>query len=347
MIYIITGVILIFLAYIETLNVSRKYSISSLFFTLITLALIAGLRENVGADWNSYLNIYHNPEDSERVEFGYRLINDYFRDMHIPYNFLLILMNIFSLSFMYFFIKNNTKLMMIAVLLFFCDLYFYYNLSGIRQAVAISITCYSIKYVLNKNFYKFILSILIASSFHATALVFILVYFFPKKTPTLKELVILVSLFYAAFMFMESISDLITVANIKDANYYTKYQDNTNSTDGYYVGMLRRSVLIILLLFYSRQFLIDKSNCLFVNIYIFGFIIYIATYRISPDIGVRLSSYFIIFEIIILGRLIWMIKSLLNRTVIVIFFVIISLYKIIGYMNDEAYNYKLTLNTLF
>jgi hypothetical protein len=346
-IYIITGVILIFLAYFETLNMSRKYSIYSLFFVLLTLALIAGLRENVGPDWNSYLNIYHNPEDSERVEFGYRLINDYFRNMHIPYNLFLIFINIFSLSFMYFFIKNNTKLMALAVLLFFCDLYLYYNLSGIRQAVAISITCYSVKYVINNNFYKFILCVLIASSFHATALVFTMVYLFPRKPPTLNEFVVLILLFCAIFMSMDSLSDLITILNIKDANYYTKYQDNAKFTDGYFIGLLRRLILIILLFFYSKRFLIDKSNCLFVNIYIIGLIIYITTYNISPDIGVRLSSYFIIFEIIIIGRLIWVIKSHLTRSVILVIFIIISLYKIIGYMKDETYNYKFAFNTLF
>ena len=43
--------------------------------------------------------------------------------------------------------------------------------------MAISITCFSYSYALDKKFIKFLLLVVLASTFHASASVFILIYF--------------------------------------------------------------------------------------------------------------------------------------------------------------------------
>jgi hypothetical protein len=341
MIYFVVAVILSSLAYAELAKSSRMYSVISLFFTLLIFVLIAGLRNNVGADWVSYLDFYHNVEEAERVEIGYRLLNNYFSGLSVSYTIFLLSINLFSLIFMFYFIKKNTKLMLLASLLLFCDLYLYYNLSGIRQAIAISITCYSITYVINRQFLKFVFSVLLASCFHFSAIVFIFIYYLPKELPSFKFIVGVIILFIIGWIFKENIAEIITLYNIKDATFYVKNQDSIISFKGYIVGIVKRSILVIVLFLYGRRFFSDKNNWLFTNIYLFGLIIYICTYNISPDIGVRLSSYFTIFEIVIVGRLICSIKKLSNRLFIFSIFICVALFKINGYTNDEAYIYKM------
>jgi len=346
MIYIVVALMLSSLAYVELVNMSRRYSVISLFFALIIFVLIAGLRNNVGADWVSYLNFYQDLEEAARLEVGYELINNFFSNLSAPYTIFLLFANFMALSFMFYFIKNNTKLMLLAALLLFCDLYLYYNLSGIRQAIAISITCYSITYVISRQFYKFILAVLLASSFHASALVFILVYYLPARLPSFKYISGVGILFFVAFIFRESIAEFITLYNLKDATYYVKNQQSIISANSYIVGILKRSILVVALALYGRRYLIDGNNYLFVNVYLLGLLIYISTYNISPDIGVRLSSYFTIFEIVIVGGLISSIRAWSSRIVIITTFVCVALYKIIGYMNDDSYNYQLALHNI-
>jgi hypothetical protein len=344
MIYFAIAVMLSSLAFVELAKSSRMYSVISLFFTLIIFVLIAGLRNNVGADWVSYIDFYHNVEEAERVEIGYRLLNNYFSGLSVSYTIFLLSINLFALILMFYFIKNNTKLMLLASLLFFCDLYLYYNLSGIRQAIAISITCYSITYVINRQFFKFILAVLLASFFHASALVFIFIYYLPVGMPSFKFIFVVIILFIIGFIFQENISEIITLYNIKDATFYVKNQENIISFKDYIVGIVKRSILVLVLFLYGRPFFINKNNWLFTNIYLFGLIIYICTYNISPDIGVRLSSYFTIFEIIIVGRLICSIRILSNRVFIFSIYICVALFKINSYTNDQAYIYKMSLS---
>jgi hypothetical protein len=344
MIYLFISLIIISLSYIEAGGAPRKFSMVSLAFIMITLVLLAGLRKNVGPDWGSYITFYQNVETSERLELGYALLNNIFSNLSIPYNFFLLFVNGFSLSLMYVFLRKNTHLVIIGALLFFSDLYLYFNLSGIRQAIAISITCYSITYVLNRQFGKFLLTILIASSSHMTAFIFIFAYFLPKKILGFRHLFVFFILVAVGGYYLQSISKLITLYTIKDATFYSEYQVKpADLLELYSVGIIKRVVLLGVILAFGKRIFDDSISCLFFNIYLCGLAIYIATYMISPDIGVRLSSYFTIFDIVLVGRIIYVTKQKLNRMVIVTIFVGIALYKLYGYIGDESYNYHTAL----
>ena len=64
---------------------------------------------------------------------------------------------------------------------------------------------------------------------------------------------------------------------------------------------------------------------------------------ISPDIGVRLSSYFLILEIILVGNMIWY-SSPRNSLLILSIVSVVAIYKIFGYSSDETYIYKTIIN---
>ena len=339
MIYLILVVILIFLSYTEAISKSKLFSKYFSIILSFILVLFAGLRNNVGTDWDAYFDFYKYSTD--KVEIGYATINNFFGWLSIPYNIFLLFINGVSIILIYKFLKKNTVFKIISLLIFFSNLYLYFNLSGIRQALAISLTCFSFTHALNKNPIKFSFFVLLASTFHVTAISFLFVYFIPRNK--LKVIEILISLFFfiLIYFYLSSISDLIALYSLKDANYYINVQEKSEFlVQLYIIGISVRSV-IIGMIFYVRKklYLFENFNYIF-NIYLFGLAIYICTYMISPDIGVRVSSYFTIFDLIIAGTLINIINNLRIRIFIVTIFSIIALYKIFGYMNSEYYVYN-------
>jgi hypothetical protein len=339
MIYLVLVVILIILSYVEAILKSKIFSNYFLIIFSFVLVLFAGLRDNVGTDWDAYFDFYKYSTD--KVEIGYATLNNFFGSLSISYNIFLLFINGVSIILLYKFLEKNTVFKIVSILMFFSNLYLYFNLSGIRQAIAISITCFSFTYALNKNPVKFFLLVLLASTFHITATSFLFIYFLPRNKLKVFQIFIYLICFILIYFFLSSITDLIALYSLKDANYYINIQEKSESLGQLYIiGIAVRSV-ILGMIFYTRKNLNQIENFTYIlNIYLFGLVIYITTYMISPDIGVRISSYYTIFDLIIAGNLIYNLKNLSSRIYIVTIFSIIALYKIFGYMGSEYYVYK-------
>lgn len=73
----------------------------------------------------------------------------------------------------YFFIKNNSKNYLASIYVYITMNFFIFLFSGLRQAIAISIVLMSIEFIKNKQPIKFALTIIFASMFHTTALIFL------------------------------------------------------------------------------------------------------------------------------------------------------------------------------
>lgn len=344
MIYLLIGIMIIYLSYIEAIIKSRNFSHVSLISITIILILFAGLRDEVGTDWASYFNFYKYSSkhiQTGRVEIGWAIINNFFSSLSMPYNIFLLFINGLSLTLMCFFFKKNSIFMVIGLLLFFSNLYLYYNLSGHRQALAISITCFSLTYAINRQFGIFALLILIASSFHLTAIVFIVAYFLPRNKLNSRHIIIFAIAFLILTFFLESISDWITLKTIKNANFYLNIHEKSEAIlQLYYIGIIARSVIIFIILVFGRAILQNRDSRYIFNLYLFGFAIYLSFYMISPDLGVRISSYFTIVEIILASKLVYFVQRRTKRIAIATIFSIVAVYKLFGYINSDYYTYK-------
>ena len=344
MIYLLIGFIIIIIAYLEVIENSPAFSRYSILLISLTLILFAGLRHNVGTDWEAYYNVYKY-RDVGFIEMGYMFLNNTFSDFKLPYNIFLLTINSISIILVYKFIYKNSYLLVIPILIFYSDLYIYFNLSGIRQAIAIAITCYSITFAIEKRRAKFLMLTLLASLFHITSLIFVLAYYIPKSKIKTKHLLLTLCLFYVTFLAINNISFFNNENLLKKILWYTSFQENPPDLFTLYIiGTIKRFIVVGLIILFGNNLLKKNNNRYFFNIYLFGLIIYLSSYMLSPDIGVRISSYFIIFEIILVGNLIYTTKRISNRLIIVTIFSIVSLYKLIGIMNDNSYNYSTLLN---
>ncbi|WP_197286279.1 EpsG family protein [Pedobacter sp. PACM 27299] len=326
------------LAYIEVIVKDKEFSRNSLSFVCIVMWLLAGLRYKVGADWNSYFEFYQ--ETTDAVEIGYATLNNVFSKLSVPYNVFLLFINGISLILMYIFLRKHSLVLVIGMLIFYSDLFLYFNLSGIRQAIATAITCYSITYAINRQFVKFSLLVVLASCFHLTALVFFAAYFLPRKKFSTFQLLFFAGGFLSFSFFINYFSELITLYTMKNAEFYLTQQVKSENLLGlFYVGIAKRLIIVGLIFGFGRKIINNGNFRYFFNIYLFGLAIYLTSYMISPDIGVRLSSYFITFEMVIAGNLLYFTKSRNTRLLIVTIFFAVVMYKLLGYSKDETYVY--------
>jgi len=343
MIYLLIGFLFIVFSFQEVNKNNPKSSLHTLVFSCVVMWLLAGLRSGTGTDWYNYYNIYIEKPDG--LEIGYTFLNNLFSDLNIHYNLFLLIINGFAILLMYKFIKRNAYIGIIGLLIFFSDSFLYFNLSGVRQAIAISIVCFGFKYVLSKEYVKFILIIVLACSFHLSSFIFVFVCFIPRYKLSLKFIVIVLVTAVLFNILLQSISDFITLFTLKNSEFYINQQVyEFNIVTAYYIGAIKRSVIIFLCLIYGEKMFKNSNSRYLFNIYLLGFVIYLVLYKISPDIGTRLSVYFTIFEIILAGNLIYFNNKISVKLFLFFIFVSMACYKLFGYMNNDRYEYYLIFN---
>lgn len=338
MIYLIVCLLIILLGYLEVLQNSRvSASLYGIFVVSIMVAM-AVLRTNVGTDWQAYYEFYIY--GAEGTEVGYHFLNDLFFESGLHYNIFLLFINTLSLTLIYLSLQRHAKFLIIPILLFYCELFLYFNFSGIRQGLAISLTIYSTRFIVSRNFLKFLMLVVLSACFHITAVIFIVAYFIPFRRFTKKEYFILIFGFLLFSTLMFSTVNLLSGSLAAKAEFYLELQEQDANIKGLFlIGTIKRAMIIVLVLFFGKKMLKAKKSIFFFNIYLIGFGMYLTTYLISPDIGVRLSSYFLIFDLFLAGNLLLMNYKLTTRLLITTIFALIALYKISTYMAMEAYTY--------
>lgn len=182
-----------------------NWSRSSIFILLI-MAVFAGIREvNEGIDYQNYLEFYnyidYHGEFSKylkRNEIGWDYLNYIFAKIGIPaelfFGFIAGLM-------WYFFIKGSYKFYFLLPLMLFFILTtgnYFSTYNTIRQFLAVMIFFYSIKFIIEQEFIKYIFWIVFASLFHSSAIILLPLYFLYKVSFNQKYVFILyiLSLFF-------------------------------------------------------------------------------------------------------------------------------------------------------
>jgi hypothetical protein len=345
MIYLFIGAIFILFSFMEIIKYEKWFSTLFLTVFCIVLVLFAGLRDGsvVGTDSPAYfLNYKYNFWETE---YGYKYLNLFFSNyLQCNYNIFLLFLNSISLFLIGKYIKINSVYYILPLLIFYSDLYLYFNISGIRQAMALSFVCVSVYFAFNKNLKLFLLFIFFASQFHVSSLVFLFAYFIPHVRLKLKHILLIIIGLVAIGYAGDFISTKFEYLN-KKADYYSKYQEKSENIQvAYTIGILKRGIILIIALIYRKYFFIDKKFVYFFNLYLVGFLIFISTYLISPDFGVRFSVYYTISESILVGLMLFMVKDIRQRLIIVTVFSLVCIYKLTGYSENEYYIYNSILD---
>ena len=168
------------------------------FMTIVCIELIlfAGLRStNIGVDTKNYLyalNYYRNmpieaifttpnPWNID-YEIGYMILTKLLAFARFSDTQFLIVIACLIYIPVFIYIYEESDDVIFSLLFYMCFELFAYSLGIFRQMISVSILLLSIKHIKNRKFFKFILFVLLAMSFHYSAIVAIPLYFvFGKK----------------------------------------------------------------------------------------------------------------------------------------------------------------------
>lgn len=189
-IYLINIIVIVVLGMIQennglTLIINkRRYRIGTALIVLTNFLLMAvemGMRGDFSVDTINYYSIFFtNSANREGFSGGFSFFNILMRifpQSQRGYLYFLIAIGmVIAFSYTKFMISNS-ELFWMSALLLFCGGSFYTGFNVMRQVMAASLIALSYKYIFEKKFIKFCISVLIISTFHLSAIIMIPIYF--------------------------------------------------------------------------------------------------------------------------------------------------------------------------
>ena len=179
--YIITLFLVYFWVVAEYKILNRK----TIIFPLVVLVILAAMRYyEIGTDANVYTRYFRFPSNSYAFQFdpdvetGYQylvyLVHEMYSDDYSLYFFVVAILSIFPVIYT---LKSKSVDYPLSIYIYITFGIYMAMYNQIRQCIAMGICFFATKYLLNKNFIKYFIAILIASQFHVTASLMLVFYF--------------------------------------------------------------------------------------------------------------------------------------------------------------------------
>lgn len=351
-IYIIIALIVGILTSVELSGLTGKEAnqkIHKLLFALFTIFAIifVGFRE-CGFDYDSYMNLFEDfmmpgwKENAQinNIELGYAFINYLLGDYYL----VLVVMAFVTITLQFVFIYKYSPYPFLTLFLMLGVMLYPSLMGQYRQALAIAIVLWA--FVDRKNKLKFLSLILIASMFHATSLIGLLVYFIPDKFFKTKYYFILLGIGLFLNFILEPF--VLSIAPFLPALMSDKIEIYSSAEDfilGLNIAMLLRIIIMLIFIFNKDKILENKSGALYFNIYFLSLFIYLALGAI-PQIALRGGIYFYYFEFVLASMLIYRMKGFF-RYVWLFFFISLSIWRQVSFFIEWTDDYVPYSNILF
>ncbi|AQS95114.1 hypothetical protein BXQ17_13965 [Polaribacter sp. BM10] len=286
-IYIYTYIFL-FLILLLSFSNNNKTNPIIMFLIVGYLLLFGGLRYDVGVDYLSYKDFFHY------ITIGYntyleisfillvRIIDFFggsFQLLFFVYNLLILL---FLLKFLDFFSINKVYSLFIFVTI---PLFYFASFNTMRQWVAVAVFAYSLKFIIKKQIYKYMLCMLLAVLMHKSAFLIIPLYFILNKKISLKLYTIVAFIFFISLNFVS-----IIITKIGFSSVYTNIELETDEK----LNILIFPLILLFVLIWKLKF---KHKNLVLNMIFISILISFAPILV-PSLpnswALRITSYFTI-----------------------------------------------------
>lgn len=304
MIYFVIIIILFFFTICKEFPECRSINYVLFIISTFILVLFAGFRGNIEPDYLNYADIYKESIVTSRnntdIELGYFYFNKVLNYLGFGFQWVVFLMAAITIGIKAYFFKKYSPNYIFSLLLFYCSVYFLYDFIVIRQAFALSLFFVALPYLLERQFIKYFVIILCASTIHISALVLLPFYFFLNKN---FNVIILYSvIIICVYMNLTEIkvpllSYLSNVFPIPDASLSKMY---TYSLEEEYASISNKQILFALLfVFFKNKLPTNKMTNLLVNLYVFGILLATLLNEI-PQFAFRTKAYFLWTDVILM-----------------------------------------------
>jgi hypothetical protein len=199
--YIIIFFIPVF-AYFYRIKSIRGYkgmeqSLWFLAVTMFCLSIFVGISDMLGG-YDRYIYGWHFDDTADQIVAGFPFFytdaySSYFNTepgygifywliAHITTNrYIYILLTTMIMYIMIWFNFKKYAINYPLAMIIFMALVFFFTFTYLRQMLSAAITCFSIKYIIDRKLWKYVLVMLLAYTFHKSAIVFFPMYFIPIK----------------------------------------------------------------------------------------------------------------------------------------------------------------------
>lgn len=259
--------------------------ISLLFFLLVFL--VVALRY-ASVDYFNYLSIYERIIDFNQlglfiypineqtpIESGFALLVLLEKEWINNFYFFIFLFSAISLGVKYYAFNKLSPYVLITILLYLSDEYFWKDLGQMRNAMASGILLLSVFFAYERNVGKFLITVLIAGLFHSFAFVGVVIYWMRLiASPAQMWLAISTSTIVAVLggigLLLPVVAIRLGVAETSRIIAYvdTKYAEGFSVFGGTFITQLCVSALLVF--FYKR--LVEKwaYNSVLIPMYVYG-----------------------------------------------------------------------------
>lgn len=333
----------------------KKIKKNNLFLAIvfISLFILVGFRSySMGNDTITYVRSFENAItykwnylDMTRFEKGFVLFEILLGFVtKEPRLFIIITSFIFNFS-VYKFIKKYSDNYYLSVIMYVCLLFFYSSMTAMRQFFAVIIILYAYKYIKRKQLIPFVILVLVATTFHITSIICIVLYPMSIIGFSRKKSIILIMV---SLLILESIS----VVSVKfssflgwDYTYGTRTDDFSLANFLYFVTFF--TMFLVSMWLYKRNKITNKENEFYIYVLLFSALINLIA--IKMNILSRASEYFTIFSIIALPNIINSCcskKEIINFNIVIVILLVLYSTIIIKYRPEwnSSFNYKFQLN---
>ena len=274
----------------------------------------------VGADTLTYYRIFEMISRLEwkfipkfDMEIGYSILNKVIYSLGMDFRVFTMIVSIFIYTVLGIFIFNRSRIPWLSLYLFITLGYFSLMLNVTRQFIAIAITILSLKYVSENRALKFVLVVLLASLFHKSALIFIIVYPITKIKINMKYIMFILFLSILLYFFGSRLVNLLLL--LFDEGY------TVDSGQGRGMYLLLTTITMLALIIYG---LFDKESELQVMLQLMTIAMMLQILTFNLSIISRAVNYFSIYMIILIPNSISLIPSKNIRALSILIVIVLS-----------------------
>lgn len=185
-------------------------------------------------------------------------------------------------------IHKYSKNSLFALLLFVSFRFAYFPMTGMRQGVALALVFLSLKYLLDNKNIKFVMLVILASSFHKSAIVFLLALVLRHIKLQYNVKSIVAVLFACVFVFIIPINSLSGVTESEFA--YSAYLQQQNEKTSNIFLLIMNILSFVYLNLVDKSFTQDRLNNILFNLSFVSMIFSLFTF-VHP-IFARVGMYF-------------------------------------------------------
>lgn len=356
--YFILFSIISFVSLLDLFRVKKQTKKLIVLFLVLILTTFAALRNNVGfQDYDiyveSYQDIANNGLDSSKYyssisifEPGFKCL--YYLSSIVSNNpvFVLFVVAFIAVTINLLSYYRYSSFCLIAILLYFVHTYTLREMIQIRAGLAAAICLFSIRYIETKQIKKFLLTIILASSFHLASCAFIGVYWAYHRNWTKKKwlIIIFISLIIGLFMPLGKFMYNIPMGFIEDRVATYTWMIGTSTKGILNITIIKQFAICLLSIAFWDRLMYKVPHFYIYFICMAISLCWLLLWNDFPIISNRVATFFSITEVLIVPSFLYLLKpnSRFIGVGIIIIYALLTLWLNIYIGNIILYNSSYT-----